>query len=108
MVFSLHSRNLSPMAKPKLRDLPDLSDLAHPGARIEIRVTPKAAGTSLSRDGDALRASVTVVPENGKANTAVQVLLATAMGVAPSHLTLVRGQASRNKVFVYSGGSSRN
>lgn len=92
------------MAKPKLRDLPDLSDLAQPGTRIEIRVTPKAARASLTRgDGDALRASVTVVPENGKANAAVQALLAAALGVAPSHLTLVRGQTSRNKTFLYSG-----
>lgn len=96
------------MAKPKLRDLPDLSDLAQPGARIEVRVTPKAARTSLTLDGTTLRASVTVVPENGRANVAVQALLAAAMGVAPSHLTLVRGQTSRNKTFVYSGGGSRN
>lgn len=96
------------MAKPKARDLPDLSDLAQPGARIEIRVTPKASRASLTRDGDRLRASVTVVPENGKANAAVQALLAAAMGVAPSHLELVRGQTSRNKTFVYSGGASRN
>lgn len=96
------------MAKPKPQELPDLSDLALPGTRIEIRATPKAARASLTRNGDALRASVTVVPENGKANAAVRALLAAAMGVAPSHLILVRGQTSRNKVFVYSGGASRN
>ncbi|MFT5343836.1 MAG: hypothetical protein ACI9BH_003061 [Paracoccaceae bacterium] len=96
------------MAKPKARDLPDLSDLAQPGARIDIWVSPKAARAGLTRDGTALRASVTVVPENGKANSAVQALLATAMGVAPSHLTLVRGQTSRNKTFVYSGRPSLN
>lgn len=96
------------MAKPKMRNMPDLSDLAHPGTHIEIRVTPKAARTNLIRDGDLLRASVTVVPENGKATAAVQALLAAAMNVAPSHLTLVRGQTSRNKVFLYSGGTSRS
>ena len=100
------------MAKSKARDLPDLSDLAQTGARIDIRVTPKAARTSLTRDGNALHVCVTVVPENGKANAAVQLLLAKAMGIAPSHLTLVRGQTSRNKTFVYSGvssgGASRN
>ena len=96
------------MAKPKLRNLPDLTDLACPGTQIEIRVTPKAARASLTREGDTLRASVTVVPENGKANAAVQALLAAAMKVAPSHLTLLRGQTSRTKVFVYSGGASRS
>ena len=96
------------MAKPKLRDLPDLSDLVRPDVPIEIRVTPKAARTSLTREAGNLRACVTVVAENGRANAAVQALLAAAMGVAPSHLTLLRGQTSRHKVFVYSGGVSRS
>ncbi|MGE4326603.1 MAG: DUF167 domain-containing protein [Pseudodonghicola sp.] len=89
--------------KPKIRDLPDLSDLARPGTEIALRVTPKAARTSLTRDGDALRATVTVVPENGKANAAVQALLAAAMGVAPSRLEIRRGQTARDKVFVFLG-----
>jgi len=90
------------MAKPKRRDLPDLSDLARPGGEIPVRVTPKAARISLTRDGDTLRATVTVAPENGKANDATRTLIATAMGVAPSRLTLKRGATSRNKLFVYS------
>ncbi|MGD9864411.1 MAG: DUF167 domain-containing protein [Pseudodonghicola sp.] len=89
--------------KPKIRDLPDLSDLARPGAEIALRVTPKAARTSLTRDGDSLRATVTVAPENGKANAAVQALLAAAMGVAPSRLEIRRGQTARDKVFVFLG-----
>lgn len=92
------------MAKPKIRDLPDLSHLARPGAEIALRVTPKAARTGLTRDGDTLRASVTAPPENGKANAATRSLLAAAMGVAPSRLTLKRGATSRNKLFVYSAG----
>jgi uncharacterized protein len=90
------------MAKPKRRDLPDLSDLARPGTDIAVRVTPKAARTSLTREGDALRATVTAPPENGKANAATRTLIATAMGIAPSRLTLKRGATSRNKLFVYS------
>jgi uncharacterized protein len=31
------------MGKPKSRDLPDLSDLAHSGAEIAVRVTPTAS-----------------------------------------------------------------
>lgn len=97
------------MARPKLSNLPDLSDLARPGQQFTVRVTPKAASTRLSRSGDDLRAAVTVAPENGKANAAVQKLLAKAMGVAVSDLTLVRGQTARIKVFAYSGsGTSRN
>lgn len=91
------------MAKPKIRNLPDLSDLARPGAEIALRVTPKAARTSLIREGDSLRATVTAAPENGKANAAVRALLAAAMGVAPSKLELRRGQTARDKLFVYLG-----
>lgn len=95
------------MAKPKIRDLPDLGHLAVHGAEISVRVTPKAARTALTQTNGTLRATVTVVPENGKANAAVRALLARAMGVAPSRLTLVRGQTSRDKVFCYST-SGRN
>ncbi len=89
------------MAKPKIRDLPDLRHLARAGGEIALRVTPKAARTSLIRNGDILRASVTAPPENGKANAATRALLAAAMGVAPSRLTLKRGATSRNKLFAY-------
>ena len=89
------------MAKPKIRDLPDLSTLARAGREIALRVTPKAACTSLTLGGDTLRATVTAPPENGKANAATRSLLAAAMGVAPSRLTLKRGATSRDKVFVY-------
>ena len=91
------------MAKPRIRDLPDLSDLVRPGAEIAVRVTPRAAFAALTRDAAGLRASVTAVPEHGKANDAVRALLAAAMGVAPSRLTLKRGQTARDKLFVYSG-----
>lgn len=91
------------MAKPKLRDLPDLSDLARPGTEIALRVTPKAARICLTRGNGTIRAWVTAAPENGRANAAVQGLLAAAMGVAPSHLDLKRGQAARDKLFVYTG-----
>ncbi|MCB1362739.1 MAG: DUF167 domain-containing protein [Rhodobacteraceae bacterium] len=91
------------MAKPKLRDLPDLTGLARPGTEIALRVTPRAARAALVRDGDRLRASVTVAPEAGRANEAVRALLAAAMGVAPSHLILKRGHSARDKLFVYTG-----
>lgn len=90
------------MAKPKPRDLPDLSELARPEAEIAVRVTPRAARDSLSRSGEALRITVTAPPEDGRANAAVRAILARAMGVAPSQLRLLRGQTARDKVFVYS------
>ncbi|MDQ2090126.1 DUF167 domain-containing protein [Marimonas arenosa] len=78
---------------------PDLSELARPGAEIAVRVTPKAARNSVVVADGAIRVYVTVVPEGGKANAAVQKLLAKALGVPKSRLELVRGQTGRDKVF---------
>ena len=96
------------MGRPKTKDLPDLTGLALPGAEIALRATPRAAQNTLILQNGQLRATVTAPPENGKANASIQVMLAKAMGVAPSHLHLLRGAASRDKVFVYSSVSSRN
>lgn len=96
------------MARPKMRDLPDLSDLARPGADIAVRVTPGAARVAVAREGALVRIAVTEPPEKGRANAAVLALLARAMGVPPSRLTLVRGQGTRDKLFRYSGGEGRS
>jgi hypothetical protein len=77
----------------------DLSDLAYKGAEIAVRVTPKASRNKVVRDGEVLRVYVTVLPENGKANAAVQKLLAKELGLAKSRLSLIRGTTSRDKVF---------
>lgn len=77
----------------------DLSHLAQPGAEIAVRVTPRASRNAVLVDGEMLRVTVTVVPEDGKANAAVIKLLAKALGIAKSRLVLVRGATSRDKVF---------
>lgn len=87
------------MGKPKKKQLPDLCALAQPGAEIAVRVTPKASRNALEDSGAGLRAYVTVVPEGGKANKAVQALLAMALNIPASRLALVRGQTARDKVF---------
>lgn len=79
--------------------LPDLTDLALPGATLTVRVTPKASRNAIERDDSALRVYVTTVPENGKANAAVQKMLAKALGVSKSQLVLTRGETARDKVF---------
>lgn len=81
------------------RDLPDLTHLARPGAEIAVRVTPKASRNRIEAEGAMLRVYITAVPEDGRANAAVQKLLAKAMGVAKSRLVLRRGATSRAKVF---------
>lgn len=78
----------------------DFTALAKPGEEIAVRVTPKASRNRIMRDEDGqIRVYVTVVPEGGKANAAVQKLLAKALGVAKSRLVLVRGHTARDKVF---------
>lgn len=77
----------------------DLSDLARPGAVIAVRVTPRASREQVLREQDQIRIHVTCVPEDGKANKAVAALLAKALGVAKTRLTLLRGATSRDKLF---------
>ncbi|NCO86350.1 MAG: DUF167 domain-containing protein [Rhodobacterales bacterium] len=80
-------------------DIPDLTALATPGAQIALRVTPKAASNRLTCEDGQIRAWVTTVPEDGKATAAVVRLLARALGVAPTRLTLLKGATSRDKLF---------
>ena len=76
-----------------------LSHLAVEGAELAVRVTPNAARNAVSVEGEVIRVSVTVVPEDGKATKAVIKLLAQALGVAKSRVVLLRGATSRDKVF---------
>ena len=77
----------------------ELSHLAKPGAEIAVRVTPRASRNVVEEVAGGLRVTVTTVPEDGKANAAVTKLLAQALGVGKSRLTLLRGATARDKVF---------
>jgi uncharacterized protein len=79
--------------------LPNPHALATPGTEISVRVTPGAAREQVTLDGSRFVIRVTVPPEDGKANKAVTKLLAKALGIAPTRLTLIRGAGSRDKVF---------
>lgn len=78
--------------------LPDLSALAVPGAQIAVRVTPNARRAALD-PGPPIRIAVTVIAEDGRATAAAQALLAEALGVAKTRLTLIRGAKARDKCF---------
>lgn len=87
-----------------MKGLPDLSSRAVPGARIAVRVTPRGGRNALTLDeAGAIHVRVTVPPEDGKANAAVRKLLARALGIAPSRLTLIGGATSREKLFRVEG-----
>lgn len=79
--------------------LPDLSSLAQPGARLAVKVTPKASRDRIDPSGDPIRVYVTAAPDRGRANAAVQKLLAKSLGIAKSRLRLVRGDTARDKLF---------
>ena len=71
---------------------------------IAVRVTPNAkmAAIALGEDDEgrhSLAIRVTVPPEDGKANDAVITLLAKALGIRKSALTIVQGETNRNKVI---------
>lgn len=78
---------------------PGLHDLVTPGTPFAVRVTPRASREKIEVQEGTLRVHVTCVPEDGKANRAVTEVLARALGVARSRLTLLRGATSRDKIF---------
>lgn len=67
--------------------------------RLAVRVTPGARSEGLEIADGRLLARVRAKPEDGKATEAVRVLLAQALGLAPSRLDLLRGATSREKQF---------
>jgi uncharacterized protein YggU (UPF0235/DUF167 family) len=72
------------------------------GRVFTVRVTPKASRNVVKPDPDGLadlRVYVTVVPEGGKANSAVVKLLSKALGVPKTRIILLRGGTGRNKQF---------
>lgn len=79
------------------------SEFIQPSARFKVRVTPNASRDKIDLRDGVFYVSVTAAPENGKATTAVQKLLAKALGVAKTNLTLTQGATSRDKTFELRG-----
>ena len=78
---------------------------------LRVRLTPRAnrdgvEGIKAGSDGAYLQARVRVVPEDGKANTALIELLAQALGLAKSSLKISSGAASRLKTVHIAGDTS--
>jgi uncharacterized protein len=73
-------------------------------ARIEVRLRPRSRADELEGfEGDVLQARVTSAPVDGKANRALCRLIAKRLGVAPSRVSLLRGDRSRHKLVVVEG-----
>ena len=74
-----------------------MSDL--PATTLEVRVHPKAGRRDVRTGPDGrIRVMVTEPPETGKANAAVELLLAERLGMARRHVRVIRGTRSRDKV----------
>lgn len=68
--------------------------------KITVRVKPKSKREYIKRNGNLeFTVAVNEVPEKGKANQAVIKLLAEFFNLTVSSITLISGQASRQKVF---------
>ncbi len=89
------------MARPKLA-LPSpeaIRALVDGEGRLAVKVTPGARVEALELAEGRLVAKVRAKPEDGKANAAVIDLVAQALGVGSSRVSLLRGATSREKLF---------
>lgn len=74
------------------------------GTIVPVRAQPGARRNAIlgARNG-ALRVAVSAAPERGKANEAIQKLLAEALECRPSMIVLLHGETSRDKRFLVNG-----
>ena len=83
--------------------------LSSTGLSLFVRVTPNAGRDAIegveTRDDDSavLRLRVKAVPDKGKANAGVIGLLAKALGVPKSAITVISGDTARQKTLAIAG-----
>lgn len=75
---------------------------------MRVRLTPKSSRDAVesveqTAEGPALKARVRAVPEDGKANVALEALIADWLKVPRSRVTLVAGHKSRVKTVAVAG-----
>lgn len=78
------------------------------GLLVAVRLTPKSAADAIegieTHDGKpVLKARVRAAPEKGKANTALEKLMAKWIGIPKSRVSLVSGGTSRLKTIALAG-----
>ncbi|CAA7621753.1 conserved hypothetical protein [Candidatus Terasakiella magnetica] len=82
------------------------------GLRVAIRLTPKASrdrvmGPAAEADGGVvLKATVTTVPEDGKANAALIRLLSKEWRIPKTRMGIILGATDRRKVVLISGDAA--
>jgi len=72
---------------------------------LRVRVQPRASRQAIVgwSEANVLRVAVTAPPVDGAANHALRQVLADALGVAPSAISVVRGERGRDKVVRIDG-----
>ena len=74
---------------------------------LKIKVVPGASRTQLSGWlGDSLKVRVSAPPEKGKANAAVEALLARELGLSVKSVRIVSGKGSQQKLVEIEGLSA--
>ena len=74
------------------------------GVMLTVRVTPRAHRSEIAgADGQVLRVKLHAPPVEGAANAALCEVLAKALGVRKSAVTILSGQASRVKLVRVQG-----
>lgn len=88
-----------------VRPAPSLPDAAALRARIDesgrlaVKVTPGAREEAVTLTDNAVLVKVRAPADKGAANAAVLQVVARALGLAPSRVSLLRGGTSRQKVL---------
>jgi uncharacterized protein len=73
-------------------------------AELRVRVTARAGRNEIAGEREGvLLVRVTAPPEGGKANTAVCRLIAKALRIGPTRVSVVRGGGARDKVLRIDG-----
>lgn len=75
--------------------------------RITVRVMPRSGRTAVEPGPEGPVVRVRAAPEAGRATEEAVRAIASAAGVAPSRVSLVRGSRSRVKTFEVAGRSDQ-
>ncbi len=79
------------------------------GVRLAVRLTPKSSADRIlgivtdDAGRSALKVAVTAAPEAGKANTALEKLLAKTLGLPRTTVSVVSGHTNRSKLVHLAG-----
>ena len=78
--------------------------------KLRVRLTPSGGadridGVASDDKGPYLKARVRAAPEDGKANAALEALIAKALGMAKGKVSVARGGTSRMKTLEIDGAS---